>query len=338
MILATTPGRKRGKFISNKRRVSTNICSYYRQLSALELSRQAGAKVKSPNKKAAVSPSKYGGTRPPVAVAGSEKSSRKHSKKQKDAGESAAKAVSPLELSGQAGTETTTPDAGAAASTSKADGTTPQSSVGANQNLRTKPSKSSPPTRDDTAKDSRPTENDMAQSPGESEDAQGQSSDGPGVQPAPTLEVPVTVSTTSGEFIGKKVSLDGFDVYRWLGIPYAESTAGKNRFRAPRPITEKQRTMAQEPRPPCPQLVNRTVVGSEDCLHMNVWAPKWRSGAGVNRTLVLASVSYWFQRGSNNDPDWAELAAKGNTTLSYRLLMAVDCRQMSRYSFQQILD
>ncbi|XP_077546325.1 acetylcholinesterase-1-like isoform X2 [Haemaphysalis longicornis] len=332
---------------------------------------QAGAKVKSPNKKAAVSPSKYGGTRPSVAMAGSEKSSKKHPKKQKDAGESAAKAVSPLELSGQAGTETTTPDAGAAASTSKADGTTPQSSVGANQNLRTKPSKSSPPTRDDATKD-RPTEYDMAQSPGESEDAQGQSSDGPGVQPAPTLEVPVTaqadakdgdnpadlpafqergyitnilpiigtvilvvgvllavvvsllvigrpdtamVSTTSGEFIGKKVSLDGFDVYRWLGIPYAESTAGKNRFRAPRLITEKQRTMAQEPRPPCPQLVNRTVVGSEDCLHMNVWAPKWRSGAGVNRTLVLASVSYWFQRGSNNDPDWAELAAKASVVV-----------------------
>ncbi|KAH9363954.1 hypothetical protein HPB48_008544 [Haemaphysalis longicornis] len=119
------------------------------------------------------------------------------------------------------------------------------------------------------------------------------------------------VSTTSGECVGKKVSVDGVDVYRWLGIPYAESTAGKNRFSKPRQITQKQRTMAQEPRLPCPQLVNGKVVGSEDCLHMNVWAPKGRSGAGSNRTLVLASVSYWFQRGSNNDPDWAELAAKG---------------------------
>ncbi|XP_077547740.1 cholinesterase-like [Haemaphysalis longicornis] len=123
------------------------------------------------------------------------------------------------------------------------------------------------------------------------------------------------VSTTSGECVGKKVSVDGVDVYRWLGIPYAKSTAGNYRFRKPRPITEKQRTLAQEPRPPCPQLVNRTVVGSEDCLHMNVWAPKWRSGAGVNRTLVLASVSYWFQRGSNNDPDWAELAAKADVVV-----------------------
>ncbi|KAH9363957.1 hypothetical protein HPB48_008547 [Haemaphysalis longicornis] len=150
------------------------------------------------------------------------------------------------------------------------------------------------------------------------------------------MQYALRVSTTSGECIGKKVSVDGVDVYRWLGIPYAKSTAGKYRFRKPRRRTEKQRTMAQEPRPPCPQLVNSTVVGSEDCLHMNVWAPKEMSGSGLNRTLVLASVSYWFQRGSNNDPDWAELAAKGNTTLSYRLLMAVHFRQMSRYSFQKI--
>ncbi|XP_077547760.1 uncharacterized protein LOC144160007 [Haemaphysalis longicornis] len=123
------------------------------------------------------------------------------------------------------------------------------------------------------------------------------------------------VSTTSGEFVGKMVSVDGVDVYRWLGVPYAQSTAGKNRFRKPRPITEKQRTMAQEPRLPCPQLVNGKVVGSEDCLHMNVWAPNGRSRAGSSRTLVLASVSYWFQRGSNNDPDWAELAAKADVVV-----------------------
>ncbi|XP_077544738.1 uncharacterized protein LOC144157895 [Haemaphysalis longicornis] len=397
---------------------------------------QAGAKVKTPNKKAAVSPSKYGGTRPPVAMAGSEKSRKKPSKNQKDAGETAVKAVSALELlrqagtktstpdagavvsssntdvtsaqppegaeekrrtkpskhipttsddtvkgsalelSGQAGTETSTPDAGAVASSSKADGTTAQSPVAANPNLRTKPSKPSPTTSNDVTKDSRPPENDTAEFPGESEDAQGQSSDGPGVQPAPTSAAPVRaqadakdgdkpadlpafrerdyittilsiigavvlvvgvlvavvvsllvivrpdtamspiqVSTTSGECVGKKVSVDGVDVYRWLGIPYAESTAGKNRFSKPRRITEKQRTMAQEPRLPCPQLVNGKVVGSEDCLHMNVWAPKGRSGAGSNRTLVLASVSYWFQRGSNNDPDWAELAAKANVVV-----------------------
>ncbi|XP_077547761.1 cholinesterase-like [Haemaphysalis longicornis] len=123
------------------------------------------------------------------------------------------------------------------------------------------------------------------------------------------------VSTTSGECVGKKVSVDGVDVYRWLGIPYAENTAGRYRFRKPRRRIEKQRTMAQDPRPPCPQLVNHTVVGSEDCLHMNVWAPKGESGSGLNRTLVLASVSYWFQRGSNNDPDWAELAAKADVVV-----------------------
>ncbi|KAH9363969.1 hypothetical protein HPB48_006067 [Haemaphysalis longicornis] len=374
---------------------------------------QAGAKVKSPNKKAAVSPSKYGGTSPPVAVAGSEKSRKKPSKNQKDAGETAAKAVSALELSGPAGPKTSTPDAGAVVSSSKTDVTSAQSPEVAEEKPRAKPSKHIPTTSDDTTKGSRRTEKDTVELPGESEDAQEQSSDGPCVQPAPTSAVPVTAQIDAkgwrqprrsaclpGEvlhhpssfvtfcrqpsknqdrirsklicsngrsfasvFLGprnilqsdtcktafcdtgvhhigrvrrQKVSVDGVDVYRWLGIPYAESTAGRYRFRKPRQRIEKQRTMAQDPRPPCPQLVNHTVVGSEDCLHMNVWAPKGKSGSGLNRTLVLASVSYWFQRGSNNDPDWAELAAKGNSTLSYRLLMAVHCRQMSRYSLQQI--
>ncbi|XP_077546452.1 cholinesterase-like [Haemaphysalis longicornis] len=137
------------------------------------------------------------------------------------------------------------------------------------------------------------------------------SSTGPGGKPSSLLQV----STTSGEFVGKEVSVDGVEVYRWLGVPYAESTAGEYRFRKPRRITEKKRTLAKKPRPPCPQWVNGRLVGSEDCLHMNVWAPKWRSGFGLNRTLVLASVSYWFQRGSNNDPDWAELAAKAGVVV-----------------------
>ncbi|KAH9380133.1 hypothetical protein HPB48_000742 [Haemaphysalis longicornis] len=124
------------------------------------------------------------------------------------------------------------------------------------------------------------------------------------------------VSTTSGKFVGKKVTVDGLDVHCWLGIPYAESTAGTNRFRKPRPRTVKRRTVAHDPRAPCPQWVNGTVVGNEDCLHMNVWAPVEKSASGLKRTLVLASASYWFQRGSNNDPDWAELAAKGNATQS----------------------
>ncbi|KAH9364343.1 hypothetical protein HPB48_017266 [Haemaphysalis longicornis] len=138
------------------------------------------------------------------------------------------------------------------------------------------------------------------------------------VIPHPSPADSAAVSTTSGDFVGEKLSVHGVEVYRWLGIPYAESTAGKNRFQMPVPSTVKRRTMANESRPPCAQWVNGKVVGSEDCLHMNVWAPIRSRAAGSNRTLVLASSSYWFQRSSNNDTYWSELAAKGEFDLSGR--------------------
>ena len=43
------------------------------------------------------------------------------------------------------------------------------------------------------------------------------------------------VGTTSGIVCGKVVSADGREVHAFLGIPYAESTAGDNRWRDPIP-------------------------------------------------------------------------------------------------------
>ncbi|XP_077547648.1 uncharacterized protein LOC144159859 [Haemaphysalis longicornis] len=144
------------------------------------------------------------------------------------------------------------------------------------------------------------------------------------VIPHPSPTDSAAVSTTSGDFVGEKFSVHGVEVYRWLGIPYAESTAGKNRFQMPVPSTVKRRTMANESRPPCAQWVNGKVVGSEDCLHMNVWAPIRSRAAGSNRTLVLASSSYWFQRSSDNDTYWSELAAKaGVVVMSPNLRLGV---------------
>ncbi|XP_077564330.1 uncharacterized protein LOC144179766 [Haemaphysalis longicornis] len=124
------------------------------------------------------------------------------------------------------------------------------------------------------------------------------------------------VSTTSGKFVGTMVPVNGGKVYRWLGIPYAKSTGGKNRFHKPIPRTVQKRATADKPRPPCPQWVNGTLVGSEDCLHMNVWAPNGSWATRSNRTLVLASSGYWFQRGSNNEPDWAELAFQATRVIT----------------------
>ncbi|XP_077547758.1 uncharacterized protein LOC144160005 [Haemaphysalis longicornis] len=235
----------------------------------------AGAKVKSPNKEVAVSPSKYVRTGPPLAMAGGAKSSKNHSKKQKDAGETAAKAVSALELSGQAGTNTSTPDAGAVVSSSKAVVSTAKSPEGAEKKRRPKPSKNIPTTSDDPTKDSaleltgqaetrastpdagavvsssktdvtsaqspegakekrrtmtskrslttsddktkgsRPTENETAQFPGQSEDAQGQSSDSPSVQPVLTSTAPVTAQADAKDG-GNPADLPAFQESRYI--------------------------------------------------------------------------------------------------------------------------
>ncbi len=87
--------------------------------------------------------------------------------------------------------------------------------------------------------------------------------------------------TGQGEVIGL-VADNGAHV--WRGIPYAASTAGANRWRAPRPAAawDGQRESV-EFAPRCAQLTNRgdeddglepgLVIGSEDCLALDIYAP-----------------------------------------------------------------
>ncbi|KAK0557040.1 hypothetical protein OC844_005682 [Tilletia horrida] len=91
------------------------------------------------------------------------------------------------------------------------------------------------------------------------------------------------VNTTSGKVRGQQVG----SLYTYLGIPFGQSTAGKNRFRAPVPVSYSYKTLdATQFGPSCPQLVNnisRLVSSftdssppeldqqSEDCLSVNVF-------------------------------------------------------------------
>ena len=103
-----------------------------------------------------------------------------------------------------------------------------------------------------------------------------------------------------GEVIGA-VADNGAHV--WRGIPYATSTAGANRWRAPQPAAawEGQREVV-EFAPRCAQLTNRgdeddglkpgLVIGSEDCLALDVYAPPQAQG----QTLP---VLVWIHGGGN---------------------------------------
>ena len=94
-------------------------------------------------------------------------------------------------------------------------------------------------------------------------------------------------------------------VVKYLGIPYGESTGGTNRFSKPKPrkpfsgvynATIKDRANV------CPQKVGGYIAAeltqgrlSEDCLHMNIYAPPETLAAGTRKYAVMV----WIHGGSN---------------------------------------
>ena len=119
--------------------------------------------------------------------------------------------------------------------------------------------------------------------------------------PAPNEPDGATLrSTESGDVVG---FIDASGARAWLGIPFAHPPVGALRWQAPQP-----------PRPaegafealafgnPCPQLPSglaqgdesnpdAVVVGDEDCLTLNVWAPPNASGL---------PVMFWIHGGGNS--------------------------------------
>ncbi len=98
---------------------------------------------------------------------------------------------------------------------------------------------------------------------------------------------------------------DNYATQAWIGIPYAQAPIGELRWRAPQALNA-----WREPREalnygsPCVQLWGPLagvggdegdIVGNEDCLYLNVWAPK--SAQADNKTLP---VMFWIHGGGND--------------------------------------
>ena len=108
---------------------------------------------------------------------------------------------------------------------------------------------------------------------------------------------------------GKVVGFVGdYGSHVWLGIPYAEPPVGPLRWRAPRPAAAwNGARSALVPPPMCPQFPSafgeessdrNTPIGQEDCLYLNVWAPRFAAGevpTGAGRVPVL----FWIHGGGN---------------------------------------
>ena len=85
----------------------------------------------------------------------------------------------------------------------------------------------------------------------------------------------------SGELIGSREP-DG--VHAWRGIPFAQPPGGALRWRAPQPVLPWQgvrEALAHGPMAPqvagllapVPPSVHGRIIGDEDCLSLNVFAP-----------------------------------------------------------------
>jgi para-nitrobenzyl esterase len=111
--------------------------------------------------------------------------------------------------------------------------------------------------------------------------------------------------SASGSFVGFS---DESNTQAWIGIPYAKAPVGSLRWRAPQPMLPLLDEMqAIEYHQPCAQWANPTsgvigdsgtVVGSEDCLALNIWAPAYEP-QDVPVADKRLPVMVWIHGGGN---------------------------------------
>lgn len=124
--------------------------------------------------------------------------------------------------------------------------------------------------------------------------------------PAPTADASSTRTTPSGPIVG---AAGDAGEHVWRGIPFAQPPTGDRRWRAAAPMppwtdTREALTVGS----PCPQYASPlggvpgkegSVVGSEDCLYLNVYAPRFAAKdvpAGAQRLPVML----WIHGGGNS--------------------------------------
>ena len=113
-------------------------------------------------------------------------------------------------------------------------------------------------------------------------------------------------SVTGGELIGSR---EANGAHAWRGVPYAAAPVGSLRWRAPQPEPPwigVREALAHGPMAPqyagllapVPTKLHGQIVGSEDCLHLNIFAPPWSPGE-VPRGADLRPVMVWIHGGGN---------------------------------------
>lgn len=129
----------------------------------------------------------------------------------------------------------------------------------------------------------------------------------------PEVDAPVPIADVSSQRLLALGSVVGFaadhDTHAWLGMPYARPPVGERRWRAPEPPEAWGDTWdALAFGSPCVQLVSpfggvttddpEGLAGEEDCLYLNVWAPRLEADEAGDVAARLP-VLVWIHGGGN---------------------------------------
>ncbi len=128
---------------------------------------------------------------------------------------------------------------------------------------------------------------------------------GPTPSPRPVADEDSRRHPPAGEVVG---FVGTYGNHAWEGIPYAEPPVGARRWRAPIAKAHWEgRLEALAPGAVCPQYTSRfagvdgpagTIVGDEDCLTLNVYAPR-RTPQELERAERAMPVMVWIHGGGN---------------------------------------
>ncbi|KAM8713978.1 hypothetical protein ACLKA7_014180 [Drosophila subpalustris] len=136
----------------------------------------------------------------------------------------------------------------------------------------------------------------------------------------------VRVSVKQGVVVGQQHQLpSGLQYESFLGVPYAQPPVGELRFRSPVPLERfseheldcsKERDVSHQRDP-----FTQEVIGSENCLHLNVYAPKGKSKTPLPVMVWIHGGGFWFGNGNSDYHFPAQLMQEEVivVTLNYRL-------------------
>lgn len=144
------------------------------------------------------------------------------------------------------------------------------------------------------------------------------------------MSVSPTVTVAEGTVRGASSVLEGREVRRFLGIPYAGSPAGARRFLPPLPAagwtgvldgTVPGPAAPQNPEMPAPPGRKPRTWSETDCLNLNIWTPE-AGGSGLPVMVWVHGGAYVSGSGSDAMYDGGSLAGATGAvvvTINYRL-------------------